>query len=329
MRRVRRAPKTTRGTPSVIFAHQSRHALPADLASLSAKLGVHARAAIALAAAPVNRPNLDAESLVVAATATSRSTYKIRLPEDPRQIALDEIEDIAEALRRAWNLGDGPISNVIWLLENKGIVVAKTSFDAKAMDGLSAWLDDRPYILVSDDVSAVRTRFDVAHELGHLILHKSITETTRNTTGMHQFLESQAHRFAAAFTFPRRSFARETVPGTLDHFVQLKPRWRLSVKMMIHRTADLDLASEEVLTTLYRRYSWRRWASAEPMDNEIEQERPRLLAKAMDLILTRVAAADVSHELGLSESEICRLCSLRRNELTPGDASVIPFRRSR
>lgn len=264
------------------------------------------------------------------ATRTALPTVDVPLlglPSDPRMIEMDSIEDIADNVRRSWGLGDGPISNIVWLMENKGIVVSRVSFDARTLDGLSAWIDERPYVLISEDVSAVRARFDACHELGHLIMHRNVTDKMRNEKGMHQLIESQAHRFAAAFAFPRVSFARETIPLSLDHFVRLKSRWRMSVKMMIHRVSDLDLAPEESVGVLYRRYSWRKWTAQEPLDDLLEPELPRLLGKAIDLSLSRITAGDLEAQVGLYGAEISRLCCLQRRELDPQPAEVIPFRR--
>ncbi len=42
----------------------------------------------------------------------------------------------------------------------------------KKIDAFSVWYDAKPYIFLSSDKgSNVRTRFDMAHELGHLIMH--------------------------------------------------------------------------------------------------------------------------------------------------------------
>ena len=45
-----------------------------------------------------------------------------------------EIEEIATDVRRFWNLGDGPISNVTLLLENNGAIVTRTEMGADNLD---------------------------------------------------------------------------------------------------------------------------------------------------------------------------------------------------
>jgi transcriptional regulator with XRE-family HTH domain len=86
-----------------------------------------------------------------------------------------EIEDIATATRRQWGLGDGPIANVIALFETHGIIVTRFELGSEEIDAFSCWIRRRPYILLgSEKCSCSRSRFDAAHELGHLLLHRHI-----------------------------------------------------------------------------------------------------------------------------------------------------------
>lgn len=246
---------------------------------------------------------------------------------DPAAVSFDEIEDIANRLRRIWDMGDGPISNVAWLLENHGTVVSRVAMEARELDGISAWISGRPYALVNEDVPLARARFDLLHELGHLICHRHIPERALKNQSSFKLIELQAHRFAAAFAFPQSSFAREAVPLTLDRFLELKSRWRMSVKMMIHRAGDLRIASAEHLQILYRRYNWRKWSRAEPFDDVWPPEIPKMLDKATTLVIERggVSAADLQHEIALTEREACVLSCLRRETLAPQDAKILKF----
>jgi Zn-dependent peptidase ImmA (M78 family)/transcriptional regulator with XRE-family HTH domain len=248
---------------------------------------------------------------------------------DPLALSMNDIEDAASRLRRAWKLGDGPISNVTWLLENHGIVVARAHLDARTLDGISAWVNGRPYVLVNDEVPLGRQRFDLLHELAHVCLHRDVPEKALNSQATFKLIENQAHRFAAAFAFPAASFAREAIPLSLDRFLELKARWKMSIKMMIHRSGDLMLASPDYLTTLYRRYSWRKWARLEPLDDTLPPEIPLMLGKAATLIIEsgRATDADLLHHIGLLEHEACSLASMRRPSLAPMNAEILAFPR--
>jgi len=151
---------------------------------------------------------------------------------DFRTLEDETIEEAATACRHAWGLGDGPLSDVHLLLENNGIVIVHDEIGAATMDGVSSWsqVDNRAYIYVAiDKPSAVRTRFNVAHELGHIVLHRRIDQSTLTKPEDFKLIEHQAHLFAAAFLLPAESFAGELTTPTLSAFQALKERWKVAI----------------------------------------------------------------------------------------------------
>src|SRR5690606_22038367 len=117
----------------------------------------------------------------------------------------DQLEDLADQTRRHWGLGEGPISNLTLLVENNGVLIAKVPL-AAGVDGLSTWRATRPLIIVSQNSPWARSRLDVAHELAHLLLHRSVTNEDIEDPARHKHIESQAFYLGMAFLFPRSSF---------------------------------------------------------------------------------------------------------------------------
>ena len=178
----------------------------------------------------------------------------------------DEIEDIATKCRREWGLGDGPIPNMVRLLENQGTIMALLRLDANNLDSFSVWYSNMPIIVVGNDkCSAVRLRFDSAHELGHLVLHRSIDKIGR----YFKEVETQASRFASAFLLPAKAFAKDFSYPTLNSFLSIKMKWKVSIKAMIKRCHDLNIISDNYAQKLYINYNQRRWTREEPFDNEL------------------------------------------------------------
>ena len=199
-----------------------------------------------------------------------------------------QIESLAKDLRRHWSLGDGPISNVTLLAENNGIVVTLIPMKANKLDAFSLWdeADGRPYIVLGDDSqSAFRTRFNVCHEIGHLLLHRGLSDDVLQDKANHKLVESQADRFAASFLTPATAFSPEALPPTLERFRLLKPRWRTSIKMMIHRAEELDVIDREEARRLYISYNRRGWNTQEPLDTEAETEEPRLVRRLFEAVI--------------------------------------------
>lgn len=207
--------------------------------------------------------------------------------DDPFMLSLHEVEEIAEQVRDYWGLGQGPISNVTWLLENHGCIVSRLSLGCEQMDGFSFWGPDGwPYVILNTDkASAARSRFDAAHELAHLVLHQSVSRSDLGDGSKYKKLEAQAHRFAGAFLFPSESFIEECPSYTLPAFRDLKERWRVSIAMMVRRSKDLELIDGRQYKNLQVNISRKKWRKKEPLDNELTPERPELLGAAIRMLL--------------------------------------------
>lgn len=247
---------------------------------------------------------------------------------DHREIRDEDIERMANECRAAWELGAGPIADVLLVLENAGIAVVKEEVGTVKMDGLSNWstADDRPYVLIARDKdTCVRSRMDAAHELGHLVLHRSLKSKTLNNSADFKEIERQAFDFAGAFLMPAESFSAEIWSPSLNAFVALKERWKASVGAMIMRCAKLGMLSEEYQRRLWKYYSARGWRKSEPLDDELAPEHPRLLGRSVRLLVEEKVR---SREALLSDfrlygPDIEALCGLPRGYMTSESADVV------
>jgi Zn-dependent peptidase ImmA (M78 family)/DNA-binding XRE family transcriptional regulator len=249
-------------------------------------------------------------------------------PSDPIKISDEYIEDAAEKLRSYWGLREGPISNTVWLLENNGAIVVRRDLIAHTLDALSLWANARPYfILNSQKNCAARSRFDIGHELGHIILHKNVPQKLINDKDYIKLIENQAHRFSGAFQFPRNSFYKEVVNYSLDAFRLLKRRWKVSIGMMIHRSEDLELINEKKAEYLWREYSKRGWRLYEPLDDEIEIEQPCLIKEALQICLEEklIKVEDLLMELRQYPEDIEAACGLPSNTLIQKSQGIYAF----
>lgn len=225
------------------------------------------------------------------------------------------IDEIAEELRRHWGLGLGPISNVLALLESKGIIACHYELTGEKVEAFSFWNGPRAFIfMASEKEVAVRRRFDLAHELGHLVLHRYVDSSDLEDKASLKKLEREADRFAGAFLLPRGSFPNEVYTPRLDAFIDLKQRWRVSIQAMIYRCSDLGVLDEWQVLNLRKQISFRKWRSKEPLDdpNVLAVEEPRLLARAFDL-LNKAGVMDVDRLLSaipINPALVEELCAL-------------------
>ena len=271
------------------------------------------------------RAKLEAQTEWAQETALLLNDYvdypKLNLPErnftDPEQISNGDIESAAEECRVMWQLGKGPIQNLVLAAESAGIIVVRQETEVSVIEGLSAWSAQlcRPIVLLSaDKANAFRSRFDLAHEIGHLILHKHIPRTDERDR--YNQMEKQAHRFAGALLLPAETFSIEVrIPPNLDNLLILKQRWGASVAAMMMRLHALGLLNDAEKLALFKRRSARWGSKAEPGDDKWEPEAPRLLRRTVELLISEgiLAAEGIPRYLGFSPRDIEKLCHLREN----------------
>ena len=151
---------------------------------------------------------------------------KFKLP-DPAIPTFDKLvpEQAAELVRRQWNLGDRPISNMVHLLEFKGVRVAALRHEYSDIDAFCFHRDSVPYVFLNTSRSGERQRFDAAHELGHLVLHSELDMDPSTSKER----ETEANRFAAAFLIPRSSVLAQSMSSAgLERILAARSYWKVS-----------------------------------------------------------------------------------------------------
>lgn len=216
-----------------------------------------------------------------------------------------EIEDAATLCRRYWGLGDGPIANVVALLESKGIVIARCSFGNETVSAFSFREGSRPFIFLgADRDSACRSRYDACHELGHLLLHRGVDMTDLENDL--DRIEAEADRFAGAFLLPEKTYPLEVFSPRLAAFIHLKRRWKVSAAAQIYRCTELEILDETQVLNLRKQLSAHRWRKREPLDDKIELELPTVMQKSLRLLLdSRLkTTADILSGIRLAQSTV-------------------------
>lgn len=207
----------------------------------------------------------------------------IEVPSVPaaRGSSRDEIEEAAARVRQAWELGHRPVAHVVRELERHGVVIARISLGHTAVDAFSTRVGPRPLVLLTDDKADnyVRSRFDAAHELGHLVMHENEEPGTRE-------VERQAQDFASSFLLPE-VVAREELPTRLDatgwsRLAEMKRTWGISMAALLYRARSLRMISADAHQSAMRYMSARGWRRLEPGDREMgTPEAPLLLERSV------------------------------------------------
>lgn len=147
-------------------------------------------------------------------------------------------EAAADYLRRDWAIGNLPIGNLIHLLESRGVRIYSLAIESLEVDALSTWKEGIPFMFLNLQKTAEHGRFDAAHELGHLVLHRHGSPGGREA-------EREAHAFASAFLMPEASvIARAPRFATIDQLEKLKRIWGVSVAALNHRLHTIGMTSD-------------------------------------------------------------------------------------
>lgn len=226
-------------------------------------------------------------------------------------------EEAAATLRRLWGLGNAPIPNMIHLLESKGIRVFSLAEESREVDAFCTWHDSKPFVFLNTLKSAERSRFDAAHELGHLV--RDVYSMQHGEIHGPE-MERQADSFAAAFLMPKESVIANRPPVfTLKYLIKLKRHWGVSLAALAYRYNSLSQVTEWTYRNLCIEIAKSGYRTTEP--EPMERESSQLLIKVLDFLQSqKISRAEIAKSLYISVDEINSLTfNLTRLSLVSND----------
>lgn len=225
----------------------------------------------------------------------------------------DEVgpEQVAEALRGAWGLGVAPIKNLLQLLESKGAKVYSAGGPLQAIDAFSFRHGATPVVFLNVHKSAERLRFDLAHELGHLVMHGGSLHVEPGKEK-----EKAANEFASAFLMPRADVIG-AIRGNnllLEDLLMMKRRWRVSAMALNLRAHRLGVISDWTYGALAKQLSMAGFRRGEP-GSDLRAETSSLLTQVLGDMRSR----------GQGFAEIARHISVRSQDVQDLMLGIVTF----
>jgi Zn-dependent peptidase ImmA (M78 family)/transcriptional regulator with XRE-family HTH domain len=203
------------------------------------------------------------------------------VPGPGRGAAAATPEDAARYVRRQWEMAPGPAPHLVRLLENHGVLVVFSPPQAASVDAYSFDSRLRPVVVLNPvKHDYYRQRFDVAHELGHLVMHTDAEPGGRT-------VEDQANRFAAELLMPEAEI-RGRLPEAMNAaawpaLARLKEHWGTSLQALLYRARRLGALSEVSYRNAMNTLATRGWRRGEPgLVTVLEQ--PSILPRAVELL---------------------------------------------
>ncbi len=203
-----------------------------------------------------------------------------------------DISNAARELRDLWNIENKPIKDIIFLMENNGLVVTALPTNTEEIDAFTQYIkiENKEYmcvVLENEKKSACRRQFSAAHELGHIILHANKINMNEIERSEFREIERQANLFASELLLPEEEFKKDLImPTSLKSYEILKRKWHVSILAMMMRACNLNIITQNQFQYLMKQYTIKNYRKHEPLDNIIEIPQPQTLKRAIEILLT-------------------------------------------
>lgn len=205
----------------------------------------------------------------------------------------------AGVLREQWGLGLQPAPNLVHLSELMGVRVFALAVPHRSLDAFSFWEGETPFVLMNARGTAERRRWDIAHELGHLLLHAGAHHIPTD-----RGREDEADAFAGALLLPAEGIRRDAVRlAVLDDIRHYKLRWKVSAVSLIRRLHQLGYFSDWQYRNLIVEAS-------KANLRRVEDDIPAETSPTLSLVLSELRAR------GLGPRSIAEDLSLRPADVT-------------
>lgn len=201
---------------------------------------------------------------------------------------ITQINKVAELARKRLDFKKETNEDLMFLIEKSGVFVFEKAI-GEEIDAYSLWTSkERPYIILGNmKRSAVRRNFDIAHELGHLLLHYRL-EFNNLDRKEHKLLENEANLFAGAFLLPEDEFIGDmrnifhvTNP---DAYIDLKKKWNTSLQVLGYRASNLGIIESKSHRNFYAALHRKGYLQREPLDELLPLQKPMKVKSIIDLV---------------------------------------------
>ncbi|MCL4850541.1 MAG: ImmA/IrrE family metallo-endopeptidase, partial [Bryobacteraceae bacterium] len=264
-------------------------------------------------------------------------TIELVLPPKQHVSNAEEAEEAAEALRHFWNLGIDPIESLTRTVEDHNGIVTEVPVPDTRFDGLSAWVNESiPLLVINSNVPDDRRRFNLAHELGHLVMD------CNGATAKEE--EKLSHRFAGALLAPGAAVRKELGDSRRsiwpDELALLKKKYGLSMQAWVFRALDLGIISQNQFLRIRIEFTKRGWHKTEPVSYEGNEKPTRLHQMTLRALAEGIISTEKAEELcpgcvkqqgslgtfdqplGTSPTDMMRLPLAKRRELLAHAATI-------
>lgn len=222
-----------------------------------------------------------------------------------------DLEKLAQEVREQWELGDGPIPNIIDVMERNGVIISSTFEENDKIDAYSqVWMMGRdavPLVVLGHEKNFFRQQFNAAHELGHIITD-GVYDIEEMSKLDYRNMENQMNYFAGALLIPKEKYLSDLCSRRktdYQFYLELKRKYKVSAAALVVRANQLGAINANQYQYIMKQRSMRGYIKEEPYDKEISAFKPRYLKQAMKMIVhdNKISGDEFMDELGISLSK--------------------------
>ncbi|MDI2588065.1 ImmA/IrrE family metallo-endopeptidase [Psychrobacillus sp. NEAU-3TGS] len=230
-----------------------------------------------------------------------------------------QIDYIASMAREKIGLNNNSNQNLLFLLEKAGIFVFEKEI-GETIDAYSLWSkEERPYIMLGTiKKSEVRRNFDLAHELGHLLIHYKV-EFTMQDKKTYKSIEDEANSFASAFLLPEVQFRKDCSSivkrSNPDAYIDIKQKWQVSLQAIAMRAFKLNIIDYQQYRYFYIKINQNGYKVVEPLDRDIPISRPTKVKSILQLLFDKglYTVSEIMDEFKVDQSFLTLLTGIEND----------------
>ncbi len=204
-------------------------------------------------------------------------------------------------------------------LENSGINILEKDLGL-TIDAYSGYTSNNNAFIILGNIkkSAVRRNFDLAHELGHLLLHTELDLSTLDKKE-HNQIEHEANKFAACLLLPKQKFEKDFAllsrPTNPNSYINLKRKYHVSIAAMGLRARDLNLISYQQSRYFWAQMNRYHYKIDEPLDDKIVPVKPGKIKYILQLLLDKntINVHDLTDTFHVNTEFFIKLFDLKNN----------------
>lgn len=235
---------------------------------------------------------------------------------------IEIIQHVAEYARKELQLGNDN-QKLLFALEKSGVFVFE-KFLGEDIDAYSTWSKKEKPILILGTAkkSSVRRNFDLAHELGHLLLHYKM-DVSELTKSEYKIIETEAHDFASYFLMPKKEFVEDLRQiqrlSNPNAYIDLKEKWLVSIAAMAYYARKLGYLTYEQHRYFYASLNRQNYTQIEPLDEKIKIIRPGKVKSSLQFLFDKeiIALEDLMTVTNYNEVLIAKIIGLEESFFTP------------